>query len=104
MTASASAFCGMVAREPGISHAAARFGAWLIGAAEMTGGFPLELTLHQVRFGFVRDGVGVSGMGGRYETIDAAIKWYTDKGFLECTEGRPVGFGYTAVHYTLSIP
>ena len=93
----------MVAEAPEMSNAAARFGAWLVGSADLTGGFPIELTMHQIRNGFTRNGSTVPGMGGRYETIKASISWLEKRGYLSSTEGRAVGFGYVARNYTLNI-
>ncbi len=97
------AYCKMVARNPGISNATARFGAWLIGAADIAGGFPLELTTHQIREGFSRNGVDVKGLGGRYETINASISWLESHGYLKVTEGRKVSFGFNARSFTMSL-
>lgn len=103
MSKVADQFCQMVSEEPDISNAAARFGAWLIGAAERTGGFPVELSVHQIRQGFERNGVHVDGMGGRYETINNSISWLEGKGYLAATDGKPVGFGYSARHFSITL-
>lgn len=101
MKTNASAFCRMVADSPDISNAAARFGAWLTGAAEATGGFPVELSVHQIRYGFTRAGKDVQGMGGRYETINASISWLEENGHLTTNEGRAIGFGHLSRNFTL---
>ena len=98
-----SAFCKAVVENPEMSNATARFGAWLIGAAAMTGGFPLELSIHQIRYGFERNGVAVHGFGGRYETINASIDWLQGNGYLAVTEGRALKFGYTARVFSLTL-
>lgn len=103
MSNDAEAFCRMVSEEPDISNAAARFGAWLIGAAERTGGFPIELTMHKIRLGFERNGIHVEGMGGRYETINASIEWLQEKGHLSTEEGRSVGFGHHSRAFSLHL-
>lgn len=98
-----SAYCEMVALHPDISNATARFGAWLIGAAAMSGGFPVELTNSQIRFGFERNGVHVPGLGGRNETINASINWLEENKYLAVAEGRRVNWGYTARNFTLTL-
>jgi hypothetical protein len=76
-------FCTSVTDTPGMSNATARVGAWLIGAALKTGGFPVELTMKQFREGFERNGVVVEGTGCRHETVKAAIKWLEKEGLLK---------------------
>jgi hypothetical protein len=103
MTSTADLFCEMVTEEPTIPHAAARFGAWLVGAAAKTGGFPIELTVHQITKGFERNEVMVQGMGGRYETIRGSVEWLASKGYLAVSEGKGVGFGYSARVFTITL-
>lgn len=93
-------FCEMVARTPDMPHATARFGAWLIGASRVQGGFPVEASLRQIR-----DGIddSVAGIGARNETINAAIQWFSDRGYLTVETGRPSRAGYTTQRYTLHL-
>lgn len=103
MSSIAERFCEMVANDPSMPHAAARLGAWLIGSAQQTGGFPLELTVHQITKGFERGGVTIPGMGGRYETIRDSVKALEERHCLETSEGKGVGFGYSAKVYNITI-
>ena len=81
MTTIASAFCKRVA-ESRLDNATVRIGAWFIGAAEKTGGFPLPINATAIRDGFVRDGVAVAGTGSRRETILQSIANLENEGLL----------------------
>lgn len=97
----AGSFCKLIAGDSSITNAHARMGAWLIGAASMTGGFPLELTYFEIQKGFERDGVKVEGTGSRYETIRAAIDALVEAGVLTVEEGKHVAFGYNSKIFTM---
>lgn len=97
----ASSFCKMVATNSKITNAHARMGAWLIGAAEMTGGFPLNLTYTEIQGGFTRDGISVSGTGSRFETIRAAIEALKELGVLEVEEGDETVLGFHSKVFTM---
>lgn len=103
MKSIADKFCEMVSNDPSIPHAAARLGAWLVGAAGQTGGFPIELSVHQITKGFEREGVIIPGMGGRYETIRDSVNWLADKGHLAVSEGKGLGFGYNARVFSITL-
>jgi len=95
-------FCRKVTyKHPDISNATARLAVWFIGAAELTGGFPLELTLRQINEGFEKEGEFVEGTGCRRETMNYAIEWLTRNKFLEVKPGSPVGFGHSSHLYTM---
>lgn len=97
----ALSFCRLIAERPKLNNSDARIGAWIIGAAEMTGGFPIELTYRDIAKGFERNGVVVKGLGSRYETIRAAVETLEGVGALSTEEGKKVGFGYTSKIYTM---
>lgn len=97
----ALSFCRAVAENPSINNSDARIGAWIIGAAERTGGFPMELTYRDICKGFTRNDVTVEGLGSRYETIRAALDSLEGLGLLTLEEGKDVGFGYTSKLYTM---
>lgn len=78
------------ATNPDMSNADVRIGAWIIGAAHRTGGFPLPLTKTQIRSGFNADGVQVAGTGSRPETIDGALENLQNLGLLTITDA-PAG-------------
>lgn len=98
----AAKFCHMlVTRE--VPANAARVGAWIIGAAEASGGFPIELTMRQIGKGYTKDGVTLVGTGSRWETITDALEWLEDNGVLRSSPGRGVGFGHQSKIYTFRI-
>lgn len=100
----AADFCALVSKTPDMSNAAARFGAWLIGVAERTGGFPIETSMAKIIRGFTHNGIEIDGLGSRPETLRAAIDWFETHGYLTATPGRPAGFGYTTFLYSLHLP
>lgn len=104
----AERFCQLVAESPEMSNATARIGAWMIGAAIKTGGFPLEISMRQVTHGFKtrgpkRDRIKVEGTGSKDITVRTALNWYEERGYLTSTQGEPRGFGSHARRYTLEI-
>ena len=101
MHASADDFCRMVSNTPDITNATARIGAWFIGAANQTGGFPLELSLAQIRLGFTKGGVHIPGTGSRNETLRASIDYLEKKGFMSSEEGRPQTGGFSSRKYSM---
>lgn len=97
----AERFCKLVAETPDMSNATARFGAWLLGVAGKTGGFPVELTFRQIRDGI--EGV-TPGLGGRYETFHSSIDWYQSRGLLNVTPtDRASSGGFTTTLYSLAL-
>lgn len=96
-------FCKAVSTHPQMSNATARIGAWLIGAAAATGGFPLELTLRQIQTGFTRNGRTVQGTGSRPETIRASLEWLEANGYLNSVDGRRGGFGHYSRIYSMEV-
>lgn len=72
--------------DPATSNADIRIGAWIIGAAAATVGFPLPLTKRQIRSGFEMGGRKVAGTGSRPETIDSALDNLQALGLLTITE------------------
>ena len=97
----ALAFCHVVVNDPTFTNAAARFGVWLIGAADSTGGFPIELSMHQIRAGFEKNGVTVEGTGARHETIRNSIDLIRGCGLFDVSDGKQVGGGHTSNIFTL---
>lgn len=98
----ALAFCDLVTRQD-MPNAAARLGAWLVGAAHRSHGFPIELSFTQMRDGFDTPHGRVLGTGSRMETIKASLSWLEQNGYLSSREGRPLGFGYYSRWYTLTL-
>lgn len=96
-------FCEAVPEHRSISNATARLGAWLIGAAHRTGGFPIELSLKQMQGGFIRDGVRVDGTGCRIETLKAAILWMEKNSLLESVQGGRSGGAHNFRIYTMVV-
>lgn len=81
MTQIASRFCTHVAMHD-VGNATAKIGAWFIGAAQATGGFPLAVSYREIRDGFTRDGITVHGTASRHATILQSIAELEDAGFL----------------------
>lgn len=88
------------ATDPALNNADIRIGAWLIGAAAATIGFPLPLTKRQIRSGFEMSGRQVAGTGSRPETIDNALDNLQAKGLLTITEA-PAGISTRAKLFTM---
>ena len=97
----ADSFCEVITRNPQMTNATARIGAWLIGAAYKTGGFPIELSFRQIGNGFTRNGVTVEGTGSHATTIRQALEWLEENGHLKSTDGNAVGFGHRSRIYTM---
>ncbi len=89
----AEKFCQIVIENPDMSNATVRIGAWLIGAAKKTGGFPLELSIRQINNGFIRRGKKVEGARSRMLTIQEALRWWEDNGYISVKDGRVVTGG-----------
>lgn len=102
-TTYADRLCNLVAQTKDMPNATARIAAWLVGAAEQVGGFPVSLSYRQIKDGFARNGVQVQGTGSRVETIKAAIDWLETRGMLQSIEGGASGFGHSARLYTLTL-
>jgi hypothetical protein len=82
-------------------NATVKIGAWLIGAAQMTGGFPLELSRRMITLGFEKNGVTVEGTGSRVETVTAALEALENAGILEVEEGESGRSGHRQMLYTM---
>ena len=67
--------------------AAARVGAWMIGVALDTGGFPLELSTRQIKDGFVHGNLYITGTGSHLEIIKEALEWLERYGHLQSVDG-----------------
>lgn len=98
-----SKLCHVIASTPDVTNATARIAAWMVGVADITGGFPIELSYRQVTDGFTKDGVIVAGTGSRTETIKVAFEWLEARGYLKVEEGSAIGFGHSSHLYTLSL-
>lgn len=101
-TVQAERLCEIVITDD-INSTTVRTAAWLIGAAKVAGGFPLELSLRQIREGFKRDGAEVAGTGSRLETIKASLEWLEQRGYLTTKTGNAIGFGHTSCFYYLDL-
>ena len=88
MTQTASRFCSYVATQE-VGNATAKIGAWFIGAAEATGGFPLTISYREIRDGFTMAGVTVRGTSSRHATILQSIAELEEAGFLEVGVADP---------------
>jgi len=69
---------------------------WLINAAEKQGGFPVELTMREIKEGCTIAGSELAGWGAHYRTIGSALEGLQEHGFIVIGEGRPKGFGHQA--------
>jgi hypothetical protein len=99
----ADKLCTVVSQTRDMSNATARIAAWMVGAANATGGFPIELSYRQVKEGFTKEGKDVPGTGSRTETIKAAFDWLEEKGYLTVIEGSAIGFGHSSRLYRLEL-
>ena len=95
--------CILVSRDKEISNATARLAAWFIGAAARAGGFPLELSLSNIRDGFATNDDFIDGTGSRIETLKNSIEWLEAHGVLSSIDGKKIGFGYSSRLYTMEV-
>ena len=80
--------CCTVTETPEFSNPAAKVGAWLVGVAARTGGFPLTLTYRQIQRGFTtNDGKRVEGTGCHNSSIRAALRALQESGMLTLEDG-----------------
>lgn len=89
-------FCAALVGNPDMPNPAAKIGAWLAGVAQLTGGFPLELTMREIEKGFEKNGVRIEGTGNHSSSIRSAMDWLEDRGIIRTEEGRQAGFGHKA--------
>ena len=94
-TASAK-LCSLVVDHDDISNPAVRIGAWIVGAAAVRGGFPLEVTVREIQEGFVHEGREVAGTGCHHQTISRCLEWLSDTKFLTVKEGRSLSGGHAS--------
>lgn len=99
----AERLCEQVVKSKDMSNATVRIAAWLLGAANASGGFPLDLSYRQVRDGYNKEGVYIAGTGSRIETIKASFEWLEDRGYLTTEKGNASGFGHTTRLYRLTL-
>jgi dihydroxyacid dehydratase/phosphogluconate dehydratase len=97
----AEVVCDAVTKYPGMTNATAKVAAWLVGAAQRNGGFPIEVSVTQICDGMKLGAFTIAGTGSRPETIRAAINWLIEHQIIEATEGRPVGFGFKSHIYDM---
>lgn len=102
-TGLASEVCIRLSNLPEASNAAVRLAVWMLGVAEVSGGFPLTLSLRQICRGFRKDGKEFKGTGSRIETVKASIQWLEEEGFLAIGDGTYSGFGFTSKNYTIKV-
>lgn len=97
------AFCLTVSQRNDIPNPIARIGAWIVGAASLTGGFPLEVTFREIHSGFLRNGVRVEGTGCHLSTVARALVWLEECKIIRVESGKPSGFGHHAriIHWEL---
>lgn len=100
----ADILCGIVARSKDMTSATVRITAWLIGVAELTNGYPVEVSYRQVRDGLTIYGKTFAGTGSRLETIKLAFEWLGGRGYLTSeNNSTKKAFGYAPRQYTLDL-
>lgn len=83
--------------KPDIPNVAVKVGLWLIGAASLAGGFPVEVSMRDIEKGFKSsDDVEIAGTGNHSSSIRTALEWLEENDFIRTEEGRDVGFGHRA--------
>ncbi len=87
---------------PQLQHGAVRVGLWIAGAAERTGGFPVELYYSYLINGFNRNGVVIPGVAFRPPTVQKSLIALQELGLLTIEEGPMVG-GHAIKRCTLNL-
>ena len=78
----------IAASNASIPNGAYRVLAWVAGAAVATkSGFPLDITMREIRDGIKRGGVEISGCGCHHSTITSSLQWLEDAGMIKISEG-----------------
>lgn len=95
-TEAALRLCVAVAEHCDMPNSAARIASWIVGAAEKTGGLPLEVSVGEIQAGFVRGTTGVDGTGCHHNTISAALGWLQEHGILTVSPGRYLSGGHSS--------
>lgn len=89
--------CVAVAQNHDIPSPTARIAAWLIGVAELRGGFPIEVSCRQIQLGVDQDGVKVQGTGCHNATIRESLEWLETRGLISISEGAYSGGGHNSL-------
>lgn len=88
--------CTLVVSDDDITNPAVRIGAWIVGAAKVRGGFPLEVTVREIQDGFSHQGAKVAGTGCHHNTISQCLEWLSERGFLTVKNGRTLPGGHVS--------
>lgn len=88
------AFCAALTLDPRITYTGARVGTWILGAAMVTGQYPIELTVREIARGITLENGKTVGSGGHAHTIREGLRQLEEAGYLikEPARVRPGGF------------
>lgn len=97
----ATRVCDVMARHD-MPNPAARLLGWLAGVAEITGGFPVEVSSRQIREGFTTpSGEQIAGTNNHHETVMGSLAWLEENGIVKVADGKTLRFGKQAMRIEL---
>lgn len=89
----AARICVAVSENEDIPNPTARIAAWIVGVALRSGGFPIEVSVHEMQRGFPLGSHAVAGTGCHHNTIKAALEWLQDHELLQVAQGAYLSGG-----------
>lgn len=96
----AGQLCRLVTDSADATPQTAKLGAWVIATALKTGGFPLEVSLRDIEFGFevnyMDSLIQIPPAGISRASIHKSLDWLEEAGLLKIDDGRPRQSGHPA--------
>jgi hypothetical protein len=79
-----------------------KLASWLLTAGHLLGGFPVEVSMRDIKEGCQRGPIHIPGWGAHYRTIGHAFESLEERGVIHWQEGSARGFGYSSKLISLS--
>ena len=99
----AGKFCRLIATRKDATPQTAKLGAWILSAATAAGGFPLQVSLRDIEFGFAAGDERMPPVGVSRVSINASLDWMQQNKVLHVADGeiRPSGRPARLIYWTL---